>query len=552
MLVVASVSCIYGLGSPDDYKDMICPVAKGQFLTREVFLARLVEMQYERNDFQLTRGKFRVRGDTIELCPAYTEDAVRVEFFGDEIDRITRFDPISGESEESLEQSHHLCRAALRHARRQDAHRHGHDPRRNWTSASPSWRKQGKLLEAQRLKMRTTFDLEMMEEMGFCNGIENYSRHTSGRPPGSRPYTLIDFFPSDFLTIIDESHVAVPQIGGMYEGDRSRKTVLVEHGFRLPSALDNRPLKFDEFDALVGQRLYVSATPAKYEVEKSGGITAEQVIRPTGLLDPEIVVKPLAGQVDDLHRAGAAARRHGRARARHHADQAHGRGPRRLPARSRREGALHPLRNRHDRARGNPAQPAHRRGRRAHRHQPAARGPRPARGLARRRARRRQGGLPALADLADPDRGPRGAPPQRPRHSLRRHDHRLDQGSSSRISKARREKQLAYNKEHGITPRSVVRAVQESLGNVLKGRQIAANVVGESGADMDVTQVLQELEDEMLAASASMHYEKAALLRDQIMELKQQAGLDKIEPKSKSLPYPKPARGSGRRPAKKL
>src|SRR6202453_4097777 len=253
VLVVASVSCIYGLGSPDDYKDMVCPVKKGQFLTREALLARLVEMQYERNDYQLTRGKFRVRGDTVELCPAYTEDAVRGEFFGDEVDeRIAELE------------------------------------------------KQGKLLEAQRLKMRTTFDLEMMEEMGFCNGIENYSRHTSGRPPGSPTYTLLDVFPNDFLTIIDESHVAVRQIGGMYEGDRSRKTVLVEHGFRLPSALDNRPLKFPEFDALVGQRLYVSATPSKFEIEKSGGITAEQIHRPTGLLDPEIVVKPLGGQVDDL------------------------------------------------------------------------------------------------------------------------------------------------------------------------------------------------------------------------------------------------------------
>src|ERR1700744_1729131 len=299
VLVVASVSCIYGLGSPDDYKDMVCPVAKGQFLTRENFLARLIEMQYERNDFQLTRGKFRVRGDTIELCPAYTEDAIRVEFFGDEIDRLTRFDPISGETQGTFDER--TIFAARHYVTPADKMRIAMGTIRVELEARVAeLEKQGKLLEAQRLKMRTTFDLEMMEEMGFCNGIENYSRHTSGRPAGSRPYTLIDFFPDDFLTIIDESHVAVPQIGGMYEGDRSRKTVLVEHGFRLPSALDNRPLKFDEWDALVGQRLYVSATPAKYEVEKSGGITAEQVIRPPGLLDPQIVVKPLKGQVDDL------------------------------------------------------------------------------------------------------------------------------------------------------------------------------------------------------------------------------------------------------------
>ncbi len=299
VIVVASVSCIYGLGSPEDYQQMICPIQKGQFLTRENMLARLVEMQYERNDFQLTRGKFRVRGDTVELCPANAEDAVRIEFFGDEVDRLTRFDPISGETIETIQDM--TIFAARHYVTPADKMRIAMGTiRAELDERIVELEKQGKLLESQRLKMRTTFDLEMMEEMGYCNGIENYSRHTSGRPPGSRPFTLIDFFPKDFLTIVDESHVAVPQIGGMYEGDRSRKTVLVEHGFRLPSALDNRPLKFDEFDALVGQRLYVSATPSKYEVEKSGGITAEQIIRPTGLLDPEIVVKPLGGQIDDL------------------------------------------------------------------------------------------------------------------------------------------------------------------------------------------------------------------------------------------------------------
>ena len=277
--------------------------------------------------------------------------------------------------------------------------------------------------------MRTTFDLEMMEEMGFCNGIENYSRHTSGRPPGSRPYTLIDFFPEDFLTIIDESHVAVPQIGGMYEGDRSRKTVLVEHGFRLPSALDNRPLKFDEFDALVGQRLYVSATPAKYEVEQSGGITAEQVIRPTGLLDPEIVVKPLAGQVDDLLeqarlRVGLGERvlvtTLTKRTAEDLADYLRDLGvkvryihseidtiERVEILRSLRTGevdvliGINLLREGLDLPEG----------------------------LARRRARCRQGGLSPLANVAYPDRGPRRAPLQRPRHSLRRQDDRLDQAA---------------------------------------------------------------------------------------------------------------------------
>ena len=550
VLVVASVSCIYGLGSPEDYKDMVCPIAKGQMLTREIFLARIVEMQYERNDFQLTRGKFRVRGDTIELCPAYTEDAVRVEFFGDEIDRITRFDPISGETESTIED---LTIFAARHyVTPADKMRVAMGTiRAELDERLAELEKQGKLLEAQRLKMRTTFDLEMMEEMGFCNGIENYSRHTSGRPPGSRPYTLIDFFPSDFLTIIDESHVAVPQIGGMYEGDKSRKTVLVEHGFRLPSALDNRPLKFNEWDALVQQRLYVSATPSKYEVEKSGGITAEQVIRPTGLLDPEIVVNPLAGQIDDLLeqarlRVGMGERvlvtTLTKRTAEDLADYLRDLGVKVRYIHSEidtieRVEILRSLRTGEVDV------------------------------LIGINLLREGLDLPEVSLVAVLDADKEGF--LRSQTSLiqtagraARHLNGLvilyaDTITDSikqliAISKARREKQLAYNKEHGITPRSVVRAVQESLGSVLKGRQLAASVVGENGADMDVTQVLQELENEMLAASASMHYEKAALLRDQIMELKQQAGLDKIEPKQKVVTYQKPARGTARKPAKKI
>jgi len=550
VLVVASVSCIYGLGSPEDYANMVCPVARGQFLTRENFLARLVEMQYERNDFQLTRGKFRVRGDTIELCPAYTEDAVRVEFFGDEIDRLTRFDPISGETQETLEQITFF--AARHYVTPADKMRIAMGTiRKELDERIVELEKQGKLLEAQRLKMRTTFDLEMMEEMGFCNGIENYSRHTSGRPPGSRPYTLIDFFPNDFLTIIDESHVAVPQIGGMYEGDRSRKTVLVEHGFRLPSALDNRPLKFPEFDALVGQRLYVSATPAKYEVEQSGGITAEQVIRPTGLLDPEIVVKPLGGQVDDL------------------LEQARlrvGMGERVLVTtltKRTAEDLAEYLRDLGVKVRY------------IHSEIDTIERVEILRSLRTGEVDvliginlLREGlDLPEVSLVAVLDADKEGF--LRSQTSLiqtagraARHLNGLvilyaDKMTDSirqliSISKARREKQLAYNTAHGITPRSVVRAVQESLGNVLKGRQLAASVVGENGADMDVTQVLQELENEMLAASASMHYEKAALLRDQIMELKQQAGLSKIEPKLKTVAYPKPARGTARKREKKI
>jgi excinuclease ABC subunit B len=547
-LVVASVSCIYGLGSPDDYRNMICTIEKGQFLSREVLLARLVEMQYDRNDYNFTRGKFRVRGDTVELCPAYTEDAVRVEFFGDEIERITRIEPMTGDTIEELDHmpifaARHYVTPADKMRRAQQTIRTELDER------IAVLEKEGKLLEAQRLKMRTTFDLEMMEEMGFCNGIENYSRHTSGRPAGSRPFTLIDFFPRDFLTIIDESHVAIPQVGGMYEGDRSRKTVLVEHGFRLPSALDNRPLKFDEFDELIGQRIYVSATPAKYEIAKSGGVTAEQVIRPTGLLDPEIVIKPLAGQIDDLmEQAKLRTAKNERVlvttltkrTAEDLTDYLRDLGIKVRYIHSEigtieRVEILRSLRTGEVDV------------------------------LVGINLLREGLDLPEVSLVAVLDADKEGF--LRSQTSLiqtagraARHQNGLvilyaDVMTDSirqllAVSKDRREKQMAYNKEHGITPRTIIRAVQESLGSLLKGRQLAGSVVGESSPDMDVMTVLQELEAEMFAASNSMAYEKAALLRDQIMELKQQAGLTKIEPRAgKPQAYPKSPRRA-RKPAK--
>src|SRR6266446_2913584 len=299
VVVVASVSCIYGIGSKEDYEAMVIPIRAGMEMTREHFLQRLVDLLYARNDIEFGRGEFRVRGDTVELCPAGREDALRVEFFGDQIDRITRFEPLTGDKIEPLDAVTiypgkqfvtpvEKLRPALLAIREELS------DRITW------FEKHGKLLEAQRLKMRTEYDLEMMEEMGFCSGIENYSRHLSGRAPGSRPCTLFDFFPKDFLLVIDESHATVPQIGGMYEGDRSRKTVLVEYGFRLPSALDNRPLSFEEFQSLQNQTIYVSATPGPRELEWSQRRVVEQIVRPTGLIDPKATVKPLAGQIDDL------------------------------------------------------------------------------------------------------------------------------------------------------------------------------------------------------------------------------------------------------------
>ena len=344
VIVIASVSCIYGLASPEDYLKMLLTVKVGQQISREGVLAKLVDMLYERNDIAFERGRFRVRGDVVEVRPAnLDEEAIRLEFFGDEIERITRFDPLTGHQidQHSVLTIYPAKQFVTPFEKLQKAQR---TIRAEMDERIIHFEKNGHLLEAQRIKMRTEYDLEMMQEMGFCSGIENYSRHLSGRPAGSRPFTLLDFFPRDFLLIIDESHATVPQIGGMYEGDRSRKNVLVDYGFRLPSAMDNRPLKFPEFMDLTGQVLYITATPADFEIEnsvagntgyiakrkkgdpdedvavpalpvklsrtdtsvdlfdvtgKGTALVVEQIIRPTGLLDPRITILPLKNQIDD-------------------------------------------------------------------------------------------------------------------------------------------------------------------------------------------------------------------------------------------------------------
>ena len=299
VIVVASVSCIYGLGSPDEFGKMTFELSEGERIDREELIGMLVGVRYTRNDLDFARGTFRVRGDTIELRPAYTEDAIRIEMYDDEIERMSIVHPISGDvvrriprvtifpsshfvmGEERLEGAIGTIRKEL-------------------SERLKELGEQGKHFEARRLETRTLYDLEMLREMGYCTGIENYSRHLLGRKPGERPATLIDYFRGDFLTVIDESHVTVPQIGAMYSGDRSRKLTLVEHGFRLPSALDNRPLTFDEFETLMKYVIFVSATPGDFEIERSGGEVVEQIVRPTGLVDPEIDVRPVEGQVDDL------------------------------------------------------------------------------------------------------------------------------------------------------------------------------------------------------------------------------------------------------------
>ncbi|WP_258948114.1 excinuclease ABC subunit UvrB [Lentzea californiensis] len=299
VIVVASVSCIYGLGTPQSYLDRSIPLETGVEVDRDAFLRLLVDVQYTRNDMSFTRGSFRVRGDTVEIIPSYEELAIRVEFFGDEIDKLFYLHPLTGDVVKEVSELR-IFPATHYVAGPERMERAIRDIEAELETTLAQMERQGKLLEAQRLRMRTQYDLEMMKQVGFCNGIENYSRHIDGRGPGTAPATLIDYFPDDFLMVIDESHVTVPQIGGMYEGDASRKRNLVEHGFRLPSAMDNRPLTWEEFADRIGQVVYLSATPGPYEMGQAGGEFVEQVIRPTGLIDPEVVVKPTEGQIDDL------------------------------------------------------------------------------------------------------------------------------------------------------------------------------------------------------------------------------------------------------------
>ena len=299
VVVVSSVSCIYGLGTPQSYLDRSVVIEEGEEIDRDRFLRLLVDIQYERNDVGFTRGTFRVKGDTVDIIPAYEERAVRIEFFGDDVDELYYIHPLTGDVIERVDEvrifpATHYVAGPERMARAIE------DIKEELAERLADLENRGKLIEAQRLRMRTEYDLEMIEQVGFCSGIENYSRHVDGRPAGSAPATLLDYFPEDFLTIIDESHVTVPQIGGMFEGDMARKRNLVEFGFRLPSAVDNRPLTFDEFEDRVGQTVYMSATPGDFEMTASGGEFVEQVIRPTGLVDPKVTVKPTKGQIDDL------------------------------------------------------------------------------------------------------------------------------------------------------------------------------------------------------------------------------------------------------------
>ena len=388
VIIVASVSCIYGIGSAESYHGLVIQLAVGESLRRDTLLRQLVDIQYERNDVDFHRGTFRVRGDVLEIFPTYEHDtAIRIEFFGDDIESIKEVDPLRGRVKSTLERyaiypgSHYVTpQAQMRRAIE--------SIRTELRERLDFFDKEGRFLEKQRLEQRTLYDLEMMEQMGFCSGIENYSRHLWRRKPGEAPPTLVDYFPPEFLIVIDESHQTMPQLQAMYRGDRARKETLVEYGFRLPSALDNRPLKFEEFEAHVRHAIYVSATPGEYELQKSQGEIVEQLIRPTGLTDPQVEVRPVSGQVDDFGGGDPRTRQKERARARDDAHQAYVGRSHGLLSGARNARPVSPLGHRDARAHRHPARLAARRIRRPGRHQPPSRRARSPRGLSRRDLRR--------------------------------------------------------------------------------------------------------------------------------------------------------------------
>jgi len=539
VIVVASVSCIYGIGSKEDYAALIIPVRVGLELSREQFLSRLVDMQYSRNDIAFERGNFRVRGDTVEVWPAGREDGLRIEFFGDVIEKITRFEPLTGNKIEAL-QANTIFPAKQFVTTGDKMKRAILAIREELGTRIAEFERDGKLLEAQRIKMRTEFDLEMMEEMGFCSGIENYSRHIANRPPGSRPTTLFDFFPDDYLLVLDESHVTVSQIGGMFEGDKSRKTVLVDHGFRLPSALDNRPLNFLEFQGMQNQTIYASATPAPRELGWSQGHIAELVVRPTGLTDPRVTIKPLKGQIDDLMEE-----------VRKRSDKKERTLVTTLTKRTAEELTDY-LRDIGIRVQY------------LHSDIDAIERVEILRSL-------RKGefdvlvGINLLREGLDLPEVSLVAILDADKEGFLRSETSLIQtaGRAARhlngevilyadvmtqsiqkflaVTEKRRARQIAYNTEHNITPRSVVRAVEESLAVQEDQHAAAMGLLRETTTDLDATETIRELEGEMLKAAEDLHFEKAALLRDQIKELKHM--IDGTKPETKPVSYRKSKRG---------
>ena len=517
VVIVASVSCIYGLGSPEDYREMLVRIERGQTLDRDGLMMKLVDIQYMRNDYEPAPGTFRVRGDTLDIFPAYRKDGLRVDFFGPQIEGIHTLDPTTAKITATLDRvaispATHFVMPASKIERALGGIRDEMEARVKELTET------NKLLEAQRLRMRTTYDLEMLKEMGYCGGIENYSRHLTGRKAGERPASLLDFFPKDFLSILDESHVTVPQLRAMYNGDRARKTVLVDHGFRLPSALDNRPMNFDEFLTVVGPILFTTATPGPYEAQVSG-VPVQQLIRPTGLLDPPVEVRPLGTQVDDLTEE-----------IRKRAE----RGERTLVTTLTKKTAedlstylqnigirvkyLHSDIDTIERVE-------------------ILRGLRAAEfdcligiNLLREGLDLPEVSLVAVLD-ADKEGFLRsetalvqtaGRAARNINGTVIMYADRITNSMRAMMEKCRlrREKQTAYNQEHGITPRTIQKNIQESLAQQKEAKEIEESVIRETGADYNAVELIAELEKEMLEAAEALEFERAALLRDQVHELK--------------------------------
>ncbi len=518
VLIVASVSCIYNLGSPEDYRELLVFIEKGRIISREELISRFIQIQYERNDYEFVRGRLRVRGDVVEIFPSYQEKALRIEFFGDKIEKIIEINPVSGEVLNSLDKiaiypaKHFIVCQDKIDAAIKSINRELEDRVKILASKN-------KLLEAQRLEARTRYDMEMLKEIGYCHGIENYSRHLSGRAPGSRPFCLIDYFPQDFLTVIDESHVTCPQIRGMYEGDRARKEVLVEYGFRLPSCLDNRPLKFDEFNGLIKRTVFISATPDEYEIKMSGGKVIEQIIRPTGLVDPRIIIKPTGNQIDDLIEEV------------------------RKRAKMNERVLVTTLTKRLAEDLTNYLQEKGLKVRYLHSEIQTIERSRILRELRQKEFDclvginlLREGlDLPEVSLVAILDADKEGF--LRSATSLIQVSGRAARNINGTVimyadsvtgsmkkaiseSNRRRKIQLEFNNKNKITPRSIQKAIREGIEDLQEAEVFVANLTGEEKDEYELNKYISELEYEMELAARNLQFEKAAVIRDKIKELK--------------------------------